>query len=122
MNVIKNGIFIFLALWFSSIAPVVAFADVIQDCIKKCGDQKASDDSNCQGPGQGADQGRALCLKNNQEIYDDCLHNCSPNVPPATAPKDTEPKTVSPKPAGPQGTTPKSTVPQSSAPAQGTTP
>ncbi len=118
MNIINQAIFVLLAISFLSIAPAIGLADLTQDCIKGCSDQKASDDANCQGPNQGADQGRALCLKNNQDIYNNCMENCSPSSPPAA----TSPQSATPQTAAPQGATQQGTAPQGAKPAQGAIP
>ncbi len=119
MNTAKRSIFVLMASGLLSLAPGLCFADLTQDCIKTCSDQKTSDDKNCQPSVQGADQGSAECLKNNQDIYNDCMKNCSPGSPPAAAtpaqPAATQgaaPQGAVPQVAGPQGATPQSTSPQ----------
>ncbi len=121
MNTTKRSIFILVASGLLYLAPGVCFADLTQDCIKACTDQKASDDKNCQPSAQGADQGSAECLKNNQDIYNDCLKNCSPSSPSAATPKGTAPQATSPQGVTPQGATPQGATPQGATP-QGVAP
>ncbi len=110
--------FFFLATGLMTLVPGAVFADVTQDCIKSCSDQKASDDKNCQPSGQGADQGGAECLKNNQDIFNDCMKNWSPGSPPAAtsaqpaAPRGSATQGAVPQVVNPQGATPQSTAPQ----------
>jgi len=121
MNTTKRSFFIFLASGLLSLVPGVCFADLAQDCIKACTDQKASDDKNCQPSDQGADQGRTQCLKGNQDIYNDCVKNCSPSSPPAaTSAQPAVPQGAAPQGAAPQGVAPQGTTPQSTSP-QGVT-
>lgn len=118
MDAIKQSIIVLLVSGFMSVAPGIVYADLAQDCIKICTDQKAGDDANCQGSGQGADQGRAQCLKSNQDIYNDCMKNCTPGSPPAA----TAPQTPNPQTPAPKGAVPQTTGPQETTPSQGATP
>jgi hypothetical protein len=115
MKATRRSVFVFLASAILFLVPSVSFADLIQDCMKSCSDQKSSDDKNCQGLGQGIDQGRAECLKNNLDIYNGCTQNCSPGAPSAeTAPIKTIPQGTVPQTGTPQGTAPQNTAPQGS--------
>ena len=128
MKVTRRVVFIFLTSAILSLVPGVIFADLTQDCMKSCSDKKASDDMNCQGPAQSVDQGHAECLKNNQDIYNGCIQNCSPSEPhAASAPQNTNPQgsttpqTSTPQSSTPQGTTSQGSSLQKMAPRQGLT-
>jgi hypothetical protein len=108
MSAFKQPFFVVLVAVGLSLVPGVIFADLTQDCMKSCSDQKASDDMNCQGPAQSVDQGHAECQKNNQDIYNGCIQNCSPSEPPAASP----PLTTNHPGATPQASTPQNTTPQ----------
>ncbi len=116
MKVTRKPVFIFLAFAILLLAPGVSLADITQDCMKSCSDQKTSDDMNCQGPAQSADQGRVDCLKNNQDIYNGCIQNCSPSSSPAaSAPQNTNPQGgTTPQASTTQNTTPQGTTSQGS--------
>lgn len=105
MKVINRSIFILFAFGVLLISQGVRSVDLMQDCLTRCANEKASDDTNCPAPVEGVNQGRAQCLKNNQDIYNNCHNNCLPNSPPATNTPSATPGTPS-VPTPPQGTTP----------------
>jgi len=124
MKIINRSILVLSVSGLLLMSPGVPSADLTQDCLTSCDNQKAADDANCPSPAEGAGQGRTQCLKNGQDIYDNCRKNCLPNLPPpaATTPSATPgAPSVSTPPKGttaPQGTTPT----QGATPPQGTTP
>jgi hypothetical protein len=85
-----------LIIGFSTLGALLLFsgivsADLIQDCLTRCSNEKASDDMNCPAPEQGKGQGRAQCLQSNKDIYDNCIRSCSPNAPVAEPPAPAKP-------------------------------
>ena len=106
MKEINRSIFILSVFGVLLLSPGVHSADLTQDCLTRCADEKTADDMNCPAPAESIDQGRVQCLKNNQDIYNNCHNNCLPISPPsATTTPSVTPGTPS-VPTPSQGTTP----------------
>jgi hypothetical protein len=118
MKIINLSIFVFSVSGVLLMSPGVHSADLTQDCLTSCANQKTADDANCPSPAEGIGQGRALCLKNDQDIYDNCRKNCLPNSPPPAASSPSVTPGTPSVPVPPKGTT----APQGTTPPQVTTP